>query len=235
MNRSSKPITLEGCVGSIEAILDEPATFEDLPARAQDSAQKGMAIICHPHPLFGGTMDNKVVQTLARAFLASGWRTLRFNFRGVGSSAGVHDNGVGEVADLLRVISQFANAGPLALAGFSFGAFIASHGVQAIYENIHEVANATPPSNALRQGKDDLKKVVLVGTATTRFDVRPIATDLHERTLVIHGEDDDTVPLASVMSWAKPQVLPVTVIPGVGHFFHGQLPLLKSLVMQHLK
>lgn len=224
MNKSSEKLTLDGGAGLIEALLDHPSN------EASSSQERGIAIICHPHPLFGGTMDNKVVQTLARGFLASGWRTLRFNFRGVGQSQGEHDNGRGEVADLLTIIDQVAASGPVALAGFSFGAFIASHGVQALSEGGR--ASANDPSEAFGA---DLKKVILVGTATTRFDVRPIAPVLHSRTLVIHGEEDETVPLTSVMDWARPQVLPVTVVPAVGHFFHGQLPLLKALVMQHLK
>ena len=77
--------------------------------------------------------------------------------------------------------------------------------------------------------------LVLVGTAASRFAVAPVPADLHPQTLVLHGEQDDTVPLSDVMDWARPQLLPVTVIPGGGHFFHGQLPLLKSLVVRHLK
>jgi alpha/beta superfamily hydrolase len=174
-------------------------------------------VIAHPHPLFGGTMQNKVVQTMARAFVQCGWRAIRFNFRGVGASEGIYDEGQGEAADMLALIEQAAPTGPLALAGFSFGAFVTSHVVQAL-----------PPER-------QLDKLVLVGTAASRFAVAPIAPDLHDRTLVLHGEQDDTVPLAPVMDWARPQSLPVTVIPGVEHFFHGQLPLLKTLVMRHLR
>ena len=118
---------------------------------------------------------------------------------------------------MLSLIDQLAPSGPLALAGFSFGAFVTSHVVQAL-----------PPERRL-------DKLVLVGTAASRFEVASIAPDLHDRTLVLHGEQDDTVPLASVMDWARPQSLPITVIPGVEHFFHGQLPLLKNLVMRHLR
>jgi alpha/beta superfamily hydrolase len=118
---------------------------------------------------------------------------------------------------MAQVIRQVACEGPLALAGFSFGAFVASHALKSLAEG---------------RSPD---KIVLVGTAASRFTVAPIASDLHERTLVLHGEQDDTVPLASVMDWARPQSLPVTVIPGVAHFFHGQLPLLKSLVVRHLR
>jgi alpha/beta superfamily hydrolase len=178
---------------------------------------KGTAFIAHPHPLFGGTMHNKVVQTLARAFVQCGWQAVRFNFRGVGASAGQFDAGRGEADDMLALIQQVAAQGPLALAGFSFGAFVTSH-----------VAQALAPARAP-------EKLVLVGTAASRFEVAPVAPELHEHTLVLHGEQDDTVPLTSVMDWARPQALPITVIPGVSHFFHGQLPLLKNLVVRHLR
>ncbi len=204
MNAATQKITLQGRAGAIEALLDLPA-----------GAPCGTAVIAHPHPLFGGSMSNKVVQTLARAFVQTGWRAVRFNFRGVGASEGAYDEGRGEAVDMLEVIRQQAPEGPLALAGFSFGAFVTSHAVAGI---------------APRQPD----KIVLVGTAASRFAVAPLAPELHERTLVLHGEQDDTVALSSVMDWARPQCLPVTVIPGVEHFFHGQLPLLKSLVVRHL-
>jgi len=204
MNAATQSLTLVGQAGPLEALLDLPA-----------GTPRGTAVIAHPHPLFGGTMHNKVVQTLARAFVQSGWRAVRFNFRGVGASAGQYDEGRGETQDMLALVQQQAAEGPLALAGFSFGAFVTSQALAAL---------------APRQPD----KVVLVGTAASRFAVAPIAPELHERTLVLHGEHDDTVPLASVMDWARPQALPVTVIPGGEHFFHGQLPLLKSLVLRHL-
>lgn len=207
MNAATQSLTLQGSAGVIEALLDTPS----------GGVFKGTAVIAHPHPLFGGTMQNKVVQTLARAFVQCGWQAVRFNFRGVGVSAGTYDEGLGEAADMLSVIEQVAPAGPLALAGFSFGAFVTSH-----------VAQTVAPVRSL-------DKLVLVGTAASRFAVAPVAPDLHEQTLVLHGEQDDTVPLTSVLDWARPQYLPVTVIPGVEHFFHGQLPLLRSLVARHLR
>ena len=206
MNSATQKLSLQGAAGVVEALLDAPV---DTPVR-------GTAVIAHPHPLFGGTMQNKVVQTLARAFVQCGWQAVRFNFRGVGASAGVYDEGRGEAADMLDVIAQVAPTGLLALAGFSFGAFVTSHALQQLGES------RVPD------------KIVLVGTAASRFAVAPVTHALHERTLVLHGELDDTVPLASVMDWARPQSLPVTVIPGVEHFFHGQLPLLKSLTVRHL-
>lgn len=212
MNAHTERLLLPGPAGTIEVARDVPAA----------AAPRGVAVIAHPHPLFGGTMDNKVVQTLARAFVQAGWTALRFNFRGVGASSGTHDEGRGELQDLLAVVQQLAPPAAdglpaLALAGFSFGAFVMSHALAALW-----------PERRIAH-------VVLVGTATTRFAVAPVPPEAQLRTLVLHGESDDVVPLASVFDWARPQALPVTVIPGVGHFFHGQLPLLKSLVLRHLR
>jgi len=142
---------------------------------------------------------------------------VRFNFRGVGASAGEHDAGAGEARDFLSVVEQVAPSGPLAIAGFSFGSFVASHALAEL--QLHR----------------QIEKVAFVGTAAQRFTVARIAPELHDKTLVVHGEQDDTVSLASVMDWARPQSLPVTVVPGGGHFFHGQLPLLKNLVVRHLQ
>jgi alpha/beta superfamily hydrolase len=105
----------------------------------------------------------------------------------------------------------------MALAGFSFGAYVTS-----------QVLARLSPSHKL-------EKLVLVGAAASRFQMASVPSDLHDKTLVLHGEVDDTVPLASVLDWARPQSLPVTVIPGVEHFFHGQLPLLRSLISRHLR
>ena len=216
MNSATESISLIGPVGSLEGLCDVPS---GMPI-------KGTAVICHPHPLFGGTMQNKVVQTLAKAFVQNGWRAVRFNFRGVGGREGIYDEGRGELEDLMHVIAQsqslaFEGSAPtgsaLALAGFSFGAFVASQAVAQMADN------------------PNLDKVVLVGTAASNFLVAPVPQELHEKTLLVHGEVDDTVPLSSVMDWARPQSLPVTVIPGVAHFFHGQLPLLRNLVSRHLK
>lgn len=207
MNSQTERLQLAGPVGRIEVLRDVPA---------EGAAPRGVAVIAHPHPLFGGTMDNKVVQTLARAFVQCGWSALRFNFRGVGATEGVHDEGRGEAEDFLAVVRQCAPEGPLALAGFSFGSFVMSQTLATLWP--------------ARQ----IEKLVFVGAAASRFQLAQVPQDLHERTLVIHGEHDDTVPLAAVMDWVRPQVLPVTVVPGGSHFFHGQLPLLKSLVVRHL-
>jgi len=181
------------------------------------SPAKGLAFVAHPHPLFGGTMDNKVVQTLSRALLQSGWDCLRFNFRGVGQSGGVYDEGRGETDDVLEALRQLAPEGPLALAGFSFGAFVMCQVVAQLWPT------------------QRLDKILLVGTAVGHFDPNPLPTELHDASLVVHGESDDTVALSAVLQWATPQALPVTVVPNCGHFFHGQLPLLKSLALRHLR
>lgn len=206
MNSQTQKAVVQGPAGDLAVLVDDP---EQTPVR-------GVAVISHPHPLFGGTMDNKVVQTLARAFVLCGWRAVRFNFRGVGSSQGQYDEGRGETDDLMAVVSAYAASGPLALAGFSFGSFVTCRAVAAL------------------AGQRTLDHLVLVGTAATRFDVPEVPPELHPRTMVVHGEVDETVPLVDVMRWARPQHLPVTVIPGVEHFFHGQLPLLRTLVVRHV-
>lgn len=206
MNAQTQRLTLAGPAGTIEALRDEPA-----------GASRGTAVIAHPHPLFGGTMDNKVVQTLARAFVQCGYAAVRFNFRGVGGTAGSHDAGGGETDDFLAVVQQAAPEGVLAVAGFSFGSFVASRALQTLWE-------ARRPA-----------RIIFVGTAAARFDVPPLPQAAHDAALIVHGEQDDTVPLSAVLDWARPQSLPVTVVPGGGHFFHGQLPLLKSLAVRHLQ
>ena len=200
MNAQTEKRLVPGPAGPIEIAVDLPAG---------GATPLGTALICHPNPTQGGTMDNKVVQTLARAFLQLGWRAVRFNFRGIGQSEGAWDEGRGEVDDALAVLAAVRAPGEaLILAGFSFGGYVASRAAQRVIE--------------------PAQRLVLVGPATSRFDTAPVPAD----TVVIHGEVDDVVPLASVLDWARPQSLPVTVVPGVGHFFHGQLPLLKSLVVR---
>ena len=207
MNAQTQKSIFQGNAGAIEIAIDTPAS---------GAASKGVAVIAHPHPLFGGTLDNKVVQTLARAFTQCGWTAVRFNFRGVGATEGVHDEGRGELDDMLAVVAHIAPTGAVCLAGFSFGAFVTTHA----FDKLH----------AARQ----IDKLVLVGTSVVRSAAAPVATAEHVKTIIIHGEADDTVELSDVMNWARPQSLPVTVVPGGGHFFHGQLPLLKSLVVRHL-
>ncbi|MBY0235758.1 MAG: alpha/beta fold hydrolase [Burkholderiaceae bacterium] len=202
MNPRTQKIVIAGPAGAIECALDRPVGEQE---------PKGLALICHPNPTQGGTMDNKVVQTLARAFVELGLRTVRFNFRGIGKSEGGWDEGRGEIDDALAVLQALREPGePLVLAGFSFGGYVASQAALRLPE------------------EQRAQRLVLVGPATSRFDTAAVPAD----TLVIHGEQDDVVPLSSVLDWARPQSLPITVVPGVGHFFHGQLPLLKSIVLR---
>lgn len=196
---------ITGPAGQIECAIDEPSDA---------SSQPGVAIVAHPLPTAGGTMDNKVVGTVARAFVQTGLRAVRFNFRGVGQSDGLWDEGRGEVDDLMAVIEHHRQPGqPFYLAGFSFGGYTAA----AATARLGDAARPT--------------RLVLIGPAVSRFQVATVPAD----TIVIHGEEDDVVPLTEVFNWARPQALPITVVPGVGHFFHGQLTLLKTLVLRELR
>ena len=203
MNAGTQRGAVSGPAGAIETALDLPV-----------AAPIGLALVCHPHPQFGGTLDNKVVQTLARAFVQLGYTAVRFNFRGVGQSAGTWDEGRGEVDDALAVLAAYRTSGQrLLMAGFSFGAFVAS-------QVALRLAAVGAPA----------ERLVLVGTAASRFAVANVPAD----SVVIHGETDDVVPLADALAWARPQQLPVVVVPGAGHFFHGQLPVLKNIVLRAL-
>ena len=198
---------IAGPAGSIECAIDAP-----------EGAARGIAVVCHPHPQFGGTMDNKVVQTLARAFVQVGWRSVRFNFRGIGASEGTWDEGRGEVDDALAVLAAFRAApaeaaAPFLLAGFSFGGYVAA-----------EVASRLPDG-----AKPE--RLILVGPSTQKQQVPKVPPD----TIVIHGERDEVVPLSATFDWARPQAIPVIVFPGVGHFFHGQLVLLRTVVIRQLQ
>ena len=202
MNSQTRKLLIDGPAGTLECAVDQLLDLQ---------APRGTAVICHPNPTQGGTMDNKVVQTLARAFVQLGYQVVRFNFRGIGQSGGGWDEGRGEVDDALAVVAHFRQPGlPLVLGGFSFGGYVASRAAQRLEDE------AAP------------ERLVLVGPATSRFDMAAVPAD----SLVIHGEIDDVVPLSSVLDWARPQHLPVIVVPGVGHFFHGQLTLLKNLVLR---
>jgi alpha/beta superfamily hydrolase len=211
MNPRTERRHVEGPAGRIELAIDWPEN----PAR-------GIAFIGHPHPLYGGTLDNKVAATLARAFVALGWLALRPNFRGVGGSEGVHDHGEGETADFLHVISHArdwlgaqvpATDVPRALAGFSFGSFVAARAARTL------AAQHQP-----------VRHLVLVGSAAGKWPMPEVRRD----TLVVHGELDETIPLIDVLNWARPLELPVVVLPGADHFFHRRLAPVKQLVIQHV-
>src|SRR6266478_3305613 len=195
MRATTRRVFVAGPAGRIECAVDSP-----------ESSPRGYAVIAHPHPQFGGTLDNKVVQTLARAFVELGYEAWRPNFRGVGETEGTHDEGRGELEDLAAIVAHL-NPARLALAGFSFGA-----GVQVLLAQ-----------------RVKAEKLVLIGVAVTRFELPPVAPG----TLVIHGEHDETVPLAAVLDWARPQDLPVMLVPGADHFFHRKLHILRGLVRSH--
>jgi hypothetical protein len=192
-------VLIDGPAGKIETDVNDPG-----------GGRRGIALIAHPNPLQGGTKDNKVVTTLAKAFFALDYVAARPNFRGVGVSGGVHDAGVGETEDMLAVaawVNRTYGDTPLVLAGFSFGSFVQTR-----------VAKRLPPA-----------RMVLVGPAVSRFPAETVPPD----TLVIHGEHDDVVPLSAVLDWARPQGLPLVVVPGGEHFFHGRLNVLSDLIVRY--
>lgn len=203
--RASQTVTelIPGPAGALEVA--------HLPAPAHAHA-RGIALVAHPHPLMGGTMDNKVAVTLARTFHHLGYATMRFNFRGVGRSEGVFDEGKGETDDAQAALEHAAQvyAGErLVLAGFSFGTLVQAR----LWQRIKDTRL--------------IERLVLTGPAVNRFQLDPVPDD----TIVIHGEEDDVVPLADVLTWARPQHLPVVVFPGCGHFFHGRLTQLQRVII----
>jgi alpha/beta superfamily hydrolase len=206
MNSQTEYFFIAGAVGKLHCALD-------LPDLAQFQVPNGIALVAHPHPLYGGTMDNKVAQTLARAFVALGYATARMNFRGVGESEGVHDEGRGETDDmqlLLEEMQQRYPGLPVALGGFSFGTFVQAQ------LRVRLDQHGNPP-----------ERLALVGAAAGKWAMPAVPAD----TILIHGELDDTIPLADVFDWARPQDLPVIVIPGADHFFHRKLQHIKNYVV----
>ncbi len=196
MTRGERRTSIAGPAGTLEVAFNVP-----------EGALRGIALIAHPHPLQGGTLDNKVVQTLAKTFAAIGYAAVRFNFRGVGLSEGQFDDGIGETDDALAALAaaklEFGEL-PVALAGFSFGSYVQTRVAHAI----------------------TAERLVLIGPAVKRFPIEVVPPD----TIVIHGEEDDVVALADVLAWARPQQLPIMVFPGCGHFFHGRLPQLQRVI-----
>jgi alpha/beta superfamily hydrolase len=198
---SLERVSIEGAAGAIETDINDPG-----------ANRRGVALIAHPNPVQGGTKDNKVVTTLAKAFYNLGYVAVRPNFRGVGKSAGEHDRGIGETEDLLTVAeylkTRYGNPA-FVLAGFSFGSFVQTRVAKQLAA----------------------ERIVLVGPAVNRFPAETVPAG----TLVIHGENDEVVPLQDVFDWARPQGLPIVVVPGGEHFFHGRLNLLAQIVVQYLK
>jgi len=169
-----------------------------------------IAVVAHPLPTMGGTMENKVAVTLAKTFAELGCVALRFNFRGVGESEGAYTGGDGEEQDMIAVTryarEQFGEL-PLILSGFSFGGYVAARAAHHLHP----------------------QHLVLAAPAVGRFAMPAVSPD----TLVIHGEHDDVVPLADALDWARPQHLPVIVLPQAEHFFHGRLTQLRDIVRRH--
>lgn len=211
----SQQMLIAGPDGAVEIFVDA--------GNHSTGVARGIGLVAHPHPLFGGTADNKVVTSIARAFRDLDCITVRPNFRGVGGSAGEHDHGELETADLLAVVKWAretydpTGALPLYLAGFSFGAFVIARVAKTL-------ADAGAPA----------KRLVLVGTAAgfvegaRSYQTEAVAAD----TLVIHGDKDETVRLANVLAWAEPLNLPVVVIPGADHFFHRRLHLIRDIIIR---
>jgi alpha/beta superfamily hydrolase len=204
LTRGETRSRIAGPAGALEVALNVP-----------DTAPRGIALVAHPHPLQGGTLDNKVAQTLAKTFVALGYASIRFNFRGAGNSEGTFDDGIGETADALaalafaqREFSAIATAPPV-LAGFSFGSYVQTRVAHAV----------------------TAERLVLVGPAVKRFPVEHVPAD----SIVIHGEQDDVVALTDVLDWARPQQLPIVVFPGCGHFFHGRLAQLQQVIVGQWK
>jgi alpha/beta superfamily hydrolase len=188
---------IAGKAGTLECIAHLPET-----------EPRAIAVVAHPLPVMGGTMDNKIVTTLAKTFVDLDFAALRFNFRGVGGSAGEFDGGDGEVEDVLAVVRhawQEYGELPLVLAGFSFGGYIQARAAQHLH----------------------VRRLVLVAPAVGHFAMPHVP----HNTLLIHGEQDDVIPLSEMLLWARPQHLPVVVLPATGHFFHGRLHLIKQLVL----
>jgi uncharacterized protein len=196
-----KKFSISGAAGNIEIVAHLPA-----------AAPRAIAVVAHPLPIMGGTMENKIVTTLAKTFAELDFVALRFNFRGVGGSSGSYDEGNGEVDDALAVahyaLREFGNL-PLILSGFSFGGYVQARAAQQLHSHAH--------------------KLVLVAPAVGRFAMPPVP----HNTLLVHGDMDEVVPLADVFAWARPQHLPIVVIPEAEHFFHGRLHQIREVVRHH--
>ena len=225
MNSRTKVIKIEGVVAPIQMSIDLPDELKSDPR----FAIRGLALVAHPHPLMGGTMDNKVAQTMARAFTQLGYVSVRPNFRGVGETGGVHDDGVGELDDLVHVTDwmrtpsswaqleliqnqswiKTVNAAPLVVSGFSFGSYVGTHLVRRL-------ADLGRPA----------ERFVMVGSAAGKWELAPVPAD----TILIHGEVDETITLGAVLDWARPQELTVQVVPGADHFFHRRLHCIRNII-----
>lgn len=204
---------LAGAAGAIELAWSVP------------DAPRAVAVVAHPHPLFGGSMDNKVVTTLTRALVETGAATWRFNFRGVGASEGTHDEGRGECDDMVQVIEHARGKSPglpLILAGFSFGGAVATRAsLRADFDLLVLVAPGFRRITAQGFGAPPDPNDPTLG---------PPGRHTTSNTVVIHGDIDETVPLADSIAWAGVRDVPVVVVPGGEHFFHRKLQVLREIV-----
>jgi len=225
MNIGAKLIQIPRVLGQMEISLDLPDELKKDP----QFAVRGLALVAHPHPLMGGTKDNKVVQTMARTFNQLGYVSIRPNFRGVGASEGLHDEGIGETNDMLKLTDWMRNPSswsaftethdqawikdvttmPLVVSGFSFGSFVGSHLVARL-------ADLGRPA----------ERLLMVGSAAGKWVLAPVPAD----TILIHGEVDETIPLADVLDWARPQELAIQLVPGADHFFHRKLHCIRNIM-----
>lgn len=209
------PVLLDGPSGAMEVIFDVP--------KGPTSVLQGAAIVAHPQPLLGGSAIHKVPHVLARGLCDAGWLVTRPNFRGVGRSAGMHDAGNGETDDLLALSELLRAALPgrrLLLVGFSFGAFVQARVARALADRAApawRTCLAGMPFGEVEGGR--------------RYDTPDGLPDA----LVVHGENDERVPLRAVLDWARPKSQPVVVVPGADHFFTGRLPVLRGLVLSHVR
>jgi alpha/beta superfamily hydrolase len=209
---------IEGAAGNIECSIATP------------EAARGLAVIAHPHPLYGGTMENKVITTLAKVYAEAGFATYRFNFRGVGKTEGTHDEGRGETDDMLRVIAH-AHASqpglPVHLAGFSFGGAIATR------------ASATADFAQLLLVAPGFRRITAAGMGDAPDPQDPALGEMgrhtSDNTVIVHGDLDETVPLADSIAWATAREVPVVVVPGGEHFFHRKLHILREIVARWIK
>lgn len=195
-----KIFSLKGTAGNLEGVVHIP-----------DTAARAIAVVAHPLPTMGGTMENKVAVTLAKTLTELGCVTLRFNFRGVGASEGEFTGGDGEEQDLIAVVhyakEQFGDELPLILSGFSFGGYVVGRAAQHLHP----------------------QHLILAGPAVGRPDMPAVPPN----TLVIHGELDELVPLTQALAWASQQQLPVVVLPQADHYFHRRLTQLRDIVLHH--
>jgi alpha/beta superfamily hydrolase len=202
---ATQKIFIDGPAGKIETILSAPA-----------STPQGIAIIAHPHPLHGGTMDNKVIQTLFNTLQLLDFAVVKFNFRGVGASDGVFDHGTGEIDDVIAVTAAIRNRFsdttaklPLLLGGFSFGGGIQLHAAEKLNPEF----------------------LILIAPSVANLKAPPVS-DSTQLTLIIQGDRDDIVLPEQIFAWVTPKSQPIVFIPGAGHFFHGKLMLLKQLILE---